>query len=108
MNPAAFQLCTSSIQSFMVSIGLPQYIPLLLQRNISSVETLINNVHVKDLANMGITNPGHIKRLRHNVKFLRHRASKVNGGTEKLDQPKRTDSGYSTIDRVKAKKKAEQ
>ena len=66
---------------------------------------LLNNVHLDELDSYGVSNPGHIKRLRQSIKQLRHQlTSQSGGGGVKCDQPKRTDSGYSTIDRVKSKK----
>ena len=101
LTPAAYKPDTSSLQRFLTSIALPQYAALFAQNAIVSIEQLLNHVRTDDLQQMGMTNTAHVKRLRHQLKLLRHRQPSQHIGAHATQNPQRNDSGYSTIDKIK-------
>lgn len=71
MNTADHQPRVTSVQDFLVSIGLPMYSPFIVSQNVHTVEQLVNNIHTEDLVRIGVTDPAHIRRLRHWMKKLK-------------------------------------
>ena len=101
LKPTAYRTNTSSLENFLISVGLSQYAQLLQQNGITSIAYLLNNVRSDDLHRMGITNTAHVKRLRHELKQLRHNQPSHAVDMSTVTQAQRNDSGYSTIDQIK-------
>ena len=76
------------------------YCNLFSEHNVHSVEQLINNVHTEDLVRMGITDPTHIRRIRHWMKKSRHSLASNNTKQCHVDHASGSLSGQSVRDKV--------